>query len=130
MSEANSTDKQKAKVNKLAIVLFVLVFLFFAVFLSLFNQPRTFVNTHEMACRTNLKGIGTALYVYALDNRDMYPTADNWYDLLIEHVDVEEKDFLCRAMEEGRGYFALNPEATTKSADDVVLAFETPGGWN
>jgi prepilin-type processing-associated H-X9-DG protein len=85
-------------------------------------------------CRTNFKGIGTAIIVYASDFDEKLPTAANWCDLLIEHVDVHPKSFICYSSdaEVFESSYALNKHiADMKLSDipaDVVLLFETDAG--
>lgn len=85
---------------------------------------------HQMFCGTNLEGLGKALQIYANDYDGRYPTPDKWCDLLIEHVEATEKSFVCPAAKEGRGHYAINPNCEPNSPLDVVLLFETKGGWN
>jgi prepilin-type processing-associated H-X9-DG protein len=67
---------------------------------------------------------------YASDYNDKYPAADKWCDLLIRHSKVEEKMFVCPYAEKGRCHFAINPNCKKNSPNDIVLLFETKGGWN
>jgi len=55
---------------------------------------------------------------------------NNWCDLLIEYADVPEKAFVCRSAGEARCHYAINPNIKPNSPNDVVLLFETKGGWN
>jgi hypothetical protein len=44
---------------------------------------------------------------------------------------LKRKRFLkCPAVKGGRCHFAINPNCTPNSPNDVVLLFETKGGWN
>ncbi|MGB2806381.1 MAG: hypothetical protein WBC22_01465 [Sedimentisphaerales bacterium] len=85
---------------------------------------------HRMSCGTNMGGLGAALKIYANDFDDKYPTPEKWCDLLIEHAEVTEKSFVCPAAKDGRGHYAINPNCEPNSPPDVVLLFETQGGWN
>jgi len=85
---------------------------------------------HRMRCETNLSGLGKAIQIYTYDSDGKYPTRSKWCDLLIEHADVTEKSFVCRAAEKGRGHYAINPDCGPNSPPDVVLLFETRSGWN
>jgi hypothetical protein len=90
----------------------------------------------RMVCASNLKGLGMALMLYANDYDDEYPTADKWCDLLIQYVDMSPKQFICKGSDsrEGESSYALNKNVVDKKASeippDVVLLFETKGGWN
>lgn len=87
-----------------------------------------------MICRTEMMGLGKALRVYSNDYYNHYPTPNEWCDLLIEHTDIEQSVFRFRptAQEWWRDSFqyAINPNAKPNSPPDVVLLFETKGGWN
>ena len=41
-----------------------------------------------------------------------------------------EKSFKCPASKKGRCHYAMNPNCEPKSPSDMVLLFETKGGWN
>lgn len=82
-------------------------------------------------CGTNLARLGKSMSVYAGENDGKYPTANKWCDLLIEHVnDVIEGTFVCPSAGEGRCHYAMNPNCQPNSPPDMVLLFETKGGWN
>jgi hypothetical protein len=68
--------------------------------------------------------------VYANDHDQHFPSPDKWCDLLLECTDVNEEQFRCPAQGEGRCHYAMNLDAEPNSPADVVLLFETAGGWN
>jgi hypothetical protein len=88
-----------------------------------------------MICVTNLAMLGKAIILYA-NNYDpiTYPTKDKWCDLLVEYADVDEKTLVCKGAlkigDKGRCHYAMNPNCEPNSPNDVVLLFETSGGWN
>lgn len=85
----------------------------------------------RMVCMTNLKGLGTAMMVYANDDRyDRYPTAYKWNDLLVAEADVEPKSFQCESVEEGPSNYAMNKNVASSSSADMVVLFEAGPGWN
>lgn len=88
----------------------------------------------RMVCGTNLSQLGKALLMYANDNDSKYPTVDKWCDLLIEHTEVTQKDFVCRgalrASNRGRGHYAMNPSCEPNSPAELALLFDSKGGWN
>ncbi len=88
------------------------------------KTPKSFI------CGTNLRGLGLAILIYANDNDDKYPTPDKWCDLLVECTDVPEKGFKCPGNKKERCSYAMNPNCGPNSPNDVVLLFETKGGWN
>jgi prepilin-type processing-associated H-X9-DG protein len=87
----------------------------------------------SIVCATNLKGLGTALYVYANDYDDRLPPED-WCDLLIMEADVSPKSFICPVSEEieGESSYAMNRSVAGKKLDElpgnIVLLFETSIG--
>lgn len=85
---------------------------------------------YRIECGMNLRGLGSAIIVYASYNGDKYPTADRWCDLLIQAGAITENSFSCPANGEGKCDYAMNPEAECNSPPDVVLLFETKRGWN
>jgi len=87
----------------------------------------------RVVCGTNLKGLSSAMIVYANDYDDTLPI-ENWCDLLIEEADVSPKSFICPESDaiEGESSYAINKNiAGMKLTDrpaDVVLFFETDMG--
>jgi len=67
----------------------------------------------RMVCGTNISGLGKAMLIYSNEFDGKYPTAERWCDLLVEHADVTERQFICygalRGGDEGRCHYALNP---------------------
>jgi hypothetical protein len=87
----------------------------------------------KQLCPTNLKGLGTAIIVYANDHNDLLPPADQWCDLLITEDDVSPKILFCPYSNaiEGESTYAININAAGKEAGipgDMVLLFETDTG--
>lgn len=105
-------------------------FLIFVAVFSLYGQGDIRDIAQRMVCGTNLSRLGKAMLIYANDYDDKYPTADKWCDLLIEYAEVTEKQFRCPGNREERCSYAMNPNCGSNSPNDVVLLFETKGGWN
>jgi hypothetical protein len=88
----------------------------------------------RVVCGTNLKGLGSAMLVYAGEFDDRYPTADKWCDLLVEQAKVTPKQLVCKGAlargDKGSCHYAMNPDCEPNSPNDVVLLFDTKGGWN
>ncbi len=87
----------------------------------------------RMFCGTHLSGIGKALNVYAAENDNLYPPADNWCDLLIEHAECPATIFMCRSDGTvGESSYAINVNAAGKDCReipaDMVVLFETDYG--
>ena len=91
-------------------------------------------SARKVACQYNLAKLGKAIQAYSNRYDQKYPTPDIWCDLLVEHADVNEEDFVCggalKSGDKGRCHYAINPYCTPDSPDDTVLLFETKGGWN
>jgi hypothetical protein len=91
-----------------------------------------------LVCGSNLHRLGFAMQVYANDFDGKYPAADKWCDLLMKGRNggyyLKEETFLCRSAlkrgDKGRSHYAMNPNCEPNSPEDVVLLFETKGGWN
>ena len=84
----------------------------------------------RMQCGTNLVALGIAMQLYAEQNEGSYPVADQWCDLLIQCADVSEAQFRCPRGRKGKYSYAMNPYCEPNSPPDIVLLFETSGGWN
>jgi len=83
---------------------------------------------HHVLCIANLKRLGSVMHIYSNENDGKYPIVDKWCDLLKEYV--PEKVFVCPSAGEGRCHYAINPNCEPNSPGDIVLLFETKGGWN
>lgn len=120
--------KGKMKGKNLAVVVLIIVYSSFAfLFLQLsgirYHPPWTW-------CQVHLRQLKLPLDMYMDDNDGRYPTAENWCDLLkVYHV---EDDLVCPAKRRTgeRCSYAINPNCEPNSPTDVVLLFETKGGWN
>lgn len=88
----------------------------------------------EIVCAVNLIGLSKATLVYTQDNNELFPAPDQWCDLLIKYCDVQEKMFICpkakKAGSKARCHYAINPNASPICPKDMVVLFETKGGWN
>jgi prepilin-type processing-associated H-X9-DG protein len=64
------------------------------------------------------------------ENDGRYPTAEKWCDLLKDYYIKD--DLVCPAKRSTgeQCSYALNPNCEPNSPADVVLLFETNGGWN
>ena len=94
---------------------------------------RTKAIAQRVVCATNLKGLGTAMFIYANDY-DTLPTADKWCDLLIAEVDVCPASLRCPSTPAGSFSYALNENLAGRSMKDgspnVVMLFEADAGPN
>jgi len=88
----------------------------------------------RIVCASNLRHLWLAVLVYNDENDKKYPVADKWCDLLLEYAQVTERQFVCKAAlrrgDQHRCSYAMNPNCKPSSPNDVVLLFESKGGWN
>ena len=126
----------KAFENKLRIEIplwKLLVFCGIAGFLTAILTPTVSKTKYTVAgeCASNLKRIRDAVQLYTEQFDGAYPTPNKWCDLLLEGNYLKSRRFLkCPAVKGGRCNFAINPNCSPNSPNDVVLFFETKGGWN
>lgn len=98
---------------------------------SYFDRPRISL---RVISGTNLKGLGTAIIVYAHENNGDLPDSENWCDLLIKEMDVSPLSFRMndRGIKTGESIYALNENVVDMKLSeipaDVVLLFETNKG--
>ena len=89
---------------------------------------------YRVICNANLRSLGVAMKIYASDYNNKYPAYDKWCDLLMQNTNLTEKSFICRGAlkngDKGRCHYAMNPYCEPNSPPDMVLLFETKGGWN
>jgi prepilin-type processing-associated H-X9-DG protein len=87
----------------------------------------------RMVCQANLSGITKAMLIYANDNKERFPDADQWCDLLIKTENFNKKQFQCAVDKIGPSSYAMNKNAEKLGANsppDMVLLFESKPGWN
>ncbi len=98
------------------------------------EQNYTVYLAHRMMCGTHMKSLGECFKDYANKHGGEYPPAEEWCDYLINDANAYESLFVCKSAQkagsEARCHYAMNPNARPDSAEDVVLLFETEGGWN
>lgn len=113
-------------------VLVVLVVLFY-LFGSFATSPRR-EYAYRIICHVNLNTLGVAMQFYASEYDNKYPIADKWCDVLLQRGGAREELFVCKgAFKKGNKepcHYAINPNCEPNSPPDMVLLFETKGGWN
>jgi hypothetical protein len=98
------------------------------------TRPREIAN--RMECSVNLRALTIALNIYAQDYSNSYPTHEKWCDLLVSSSIVESDRLFCRGSDakKGQSSYCLNMNIAGKKSSeipsDIVLLFETKGGWN
>lgn len=122
--------RKKSKVVLLWEILLVvaMVALMLAIMLPSLNRHRY---TTSMECASNVERLRNAVQLYTEQFDGAYPIPNKWCDLLLESNCLKSKRiFKCPAVKGGRCHFAINPNCSPNSPNDVVLLFETKGGWN
>ncbi len=96
--------------------------------------PMRSVQFPNAYCRSNLHQLAIAIKIYTDENEGKYPTPEIWCDLLQKSYPETKEILVCpSALEEGdkeKSHFAINPNCEPNSPYDMVLIFETKGGWN
>ncbi len=97
-----------------------------------------------MVCCNNLSRLGKVMVIYANDNNGHYPEPNKWCDLILKYNQVDREHFYCPGVKfqwlrqvlpwpvpkNEKCYYAMNPDCEPNSPSNVVLLFETKGGWN
>ena len=83
---------------------------------------------------SNLKQLGLAARMYANDNKDKYPPADKWCDVLLSYAGSDKVYKAKNDSGSGRCSFAYNAKLSgmdeAKISPQTVLFFEAESGWN
>ena len=96
--------------------------------------PRSRNVPYRILCGHNLDNLGKAIFAYATENDNRFPSASQWCDLLLEHTDVSEEQFIC-----GDSFWPVFSYGFNRNLDglrvcdvppDTVLLFEIKGGRN
>jgi len=81
-------------------------------------------------CGGNLRALATLMADYANEHGSLYPPADKWCDTLVRQANIAPRQLNCSVNKDGRCSYAINPNCEPNSPPDMVLLFETKGGWN
>lgn len=132
----------KKKVPGWLIAVVLLPLIVILILMCFFRSPYPERVAHRISCGANLYYLAEAVKEYAVDNNNVFPDPDKWCDLLVEltsrHI-FKCKGAMAHSPEEIRdnfpgsinfSYYAINPNCTVNSPNDVVLLFETQSGWN
>lgn len=88
----------------------------------------------RMKCSLNLMKLSRGLFTYAAESDEQFPTSSSWCDLMLQSGHVNRKHLICKGAkingDKGPCHYAINPNAGLNSNPDLVLVFETEGGWN
>ena len=133
MSEMETDPQgQKPKISKLGIVKIVVAVIVFLLIIAILWPGLIHLREYRrrIRCAENLTSLGKTMLIYASGYDDKYPTADKWCDLLVKYTEVTEVWFVCPSAGKGRCHYAINPNASAVTHPDMVVLFETKGGWN
>ncbi|HDY88068.1 MAG TPA: hypothetical protein ENH82_08155 [bacterium] len=123
----NDLQGQKRKISEPAMLITVsVIILLIGLQLPMFVRPQL---PFQMICGSNLSGLGKSMLIYAEEHGE-YPAVDKWCDFMLEKGLVTEEKLKCPVHKNKRGSYAMNPNCKVDSEDDVVLLFESKGGWN
>lgn len=121
----------------LSIVILVVVTVVLGLWFMYGRPPHPPAAMHRLECSNHLKMLGLAMQLYAHDHQDKFPPPEKWCDALLG-VEIEDTDmaeqFQCPAAvaagDQARCHYAMNPNAAYDSEPNVVLLFDSRGGWN
>lgn len=94
--------------------------------LRLLSKPQTLRDY----CWSNLNSLKREISTYRDRFDGQYPTANQWCDLLVQYAYTNKEEFICSSAGEGRCHYAINPNVEPNSSPNIVLLFDTKGGWN
>lgn len=138
MSEAENIPQGQKRTIKMLVFIFVILlvvgYIVFGVWAT-YKRKYLLIARSPVVCGSTLSILGKALEAYANGMDTMrYPTPEKWCDLLTEHYALVPRQFTCMAAEKegniAKCHYAMNPNCEPNSPNDVVLLFETKGGWN
>lgn len=110
------------------VVVALIVLALLSVFVPLILEQRRHAFT--LINGSHLFDLGQAIMMYASENENLYPAADKWCDLLLKNTDVTEDKFKNPWSKRKRCGYSMNSMCEPNSPNDVVLLFESSGGWN
>jgi prepilin-type processing-associated H-X9-DG protein len=109
-------------------VLLPIIVIFMGILIPTFLREQQI--SHRMICGTNLSNLGKELTIY-VEKYGAYPQPDKWCDILLQGKYVTEDIFKCPDNKKVRCSYSMNPNCDdVNSPPDVVLLFESSGGWN
>ncbi|MHC4396259.1 MAG: hypothetical protein ACYS1A_11460 [Planctomycetota bacterium] len=78
-----------------------------------------------LVCKRRMMTVAKMIRFYANEHNNQYPAVSQWCDLLYKNKDIREEEW-----RNERYHYAFNPNCEPNSPPDMVLLFETKGGWN
>lgn len=101
-------------------VLAILAAILFPVF------ARAKYKAQQTACMSNLKQIGVALRVYAVDNDNRLPPADSWRQALKPYLEAEDL-YICPS---SRKQYVFNEALGSQNIEAISNPMEVPMAWD
>ena len=100
---------------------------------QVFSQSTPQQRMQTIHCVNNMKQLGLAVRVYAVDHNDQLPPAATWCDAIQSDVD-SPKVFQCPSEPGRRCAYAFNAKLDGKKVTEIdpqtVVLFESDTGWN
>ncbi len=114
-------------------LLWGLVFLFVALLIVgwILPAPGSLSDWHIPSRRSlvQLRSLAQGCFVYAANNNDLFPEITQWRELLIEHVEMDEEQFLSTVAETIEDSYFMAPNATMWDERSILL-YENPDHWD
>ena len=100
---------------------------------QVFSQSTPQQRMQTIQCVTNMKQLGLAVRVYAVDHNDQLPPTATWCDAIQTNVG-SPKVFQCPSEPGRRCAYAFNAKLDGKKVSEIdpqtVVLFESDAGWN
>jgi hypothetical protein len=112
------------------VAMWVLVFFTGAALVLGAILPTRQKSADSLLCTINLKKLEMVMNEYVKESGGSYPDPARWCDLLVKQFGLTPDYFVCPPATKARSNYAMNPNCTPGSPNDVVLLFEAKGGWN
>jgi hypothetical protein len=100
---------------------------------QVFSQSTPQQRMQTIQCVTNMKQLGLAVRVYAVDHNDQLPPSATWCDAIQSNID-SPKVFQCPSEPGRRCAYAFNAKLDGKKVSEIdpqtVVLFESDAGWN
>ena len=115
------------------VVLLTILLITSLIVIVLWRPSQRPIQSPVVGCSSNLKQLGILMSLYAKDHDGKYPDPNRWCDSLIKHfkpLKPIDKRFVCPGAKAVPSHYAMNPNADPNGPSDLVLLFDTKGGWN
>jgi prepilin-type processing-associated H-X9-DG protein len=113
----------------------IIVSVFFLSLFIIFGMRVGVPHAYRVNCMANIMMLNKAMRTYAENNKNQFPTATNWCDVLLKSHASLTNIFHCPAnSSRSRCSYAFNAQLsgadTGKVNPKTVMIFESNGGWN